>query len=92
MAAARRVAALEAVAEDARPHEPQRRIAGVAGENLLPVRIAEPADDELGEHAPEVGGDVEVGGVVELVVGESGPGAVEAADVSSCGPDVIRTR
>src|SRR5688572_3870686 len=39
---ARRVAALESVAEENRADEPERRVAGVAWEDLLPVRIAQP--------------------------------------------------
>ena len=60
-----RVAALEIVLEEI-VDDAERRVPRVAGEDLVPVRIAHPLHQDLGEDPAEVGRDRQVGRVEVL--------------------------
>ncbi len=58
----------------------QRLIARIAREDLEDPVVAHPADENLGEDLPIVGGDLEVGAIEQLRIGKTGPGTVNTTD------------
>src|SRR6516164_8271850 len=66
----------------ARDDPPKSRLI-VARKNIADTRIAEMPDYQLAEDVPEVGGNVQVPLLVELLARESGPVAINLATLNS---------